>query len=334
MDPFIAMLCYDIPWNEGLFKPVGFVLPEGTIVNPRKPGAVSSNICGGNMLVMTAAQNALSKMLLASQKYRTEACGNTAGSIQSPILAGNNRDGSYFATPIMDALGGGIGGFPDKDGPNTAGNHWCIKTMLVNIETNEMLYPFLYLWRREVPDSGGPGKFRGGVGLMDVIIPWETQQMVHVNMGLGADPRTSLGLSGGFPAANTPVGVIKDARLRENFFGRGRLPHTLEEIEGRRERIASKSVSFHSAEDVIYAYAASGGGGFGDPLERDPGLVLKDILDGYVSVGLARKIYGVVIDEKAMHVDPKATAEQRQRIAKKRLELGKVEHGTRAAAAA
>ncbi|MDP2727130.1 MAG: hydantoinase B/oxoprolinase family protein [Dehalococcoidia bacterium] len=326
LDPFIGMLCYDIPWNEGLFKPVDFVLPEGTIINPRKPAAVSANVpCGGNMLVMTGVHNALSKMVLSSEKYRTEACGNVGGSVNGIVLAGNNRDGSYYATIIMDALGGGIGGFPDRDGPGTAQNHWCIKTMLVNVETNEMLYPFMYLWRKEVPDSGGPGKYRGGVGLMDVFIPWETPQMVHVNVGHGADPRTSLGLSGGFPAANTPVGAIRGAKVKETFFQQGRVPRSLDEIEGSRERIGPKSVAFHSADDVIYAYAASGGGGFGDPLERDPNLVLKDIRDGYVTVGMARDAYGVVIDEQATKVDEKATADQRKRTTQRRLEVGQKE---------
>jgi len=327
MNPFIAMLCYDIPWNEGLFKPVDFILPEGSIVNPRKPAAVSYNVpAGGNMLVMTAAHNALAKMLLSSEKYRTEACGNIGASHVAFVLAGINRDGSYFTTLIMDALGGGIGGSPDRDGPSTAQNHWCIKTMLVNVETNEMLYPFLYLWRKEVPDSGGAGKFRGGLGLMDAIIPWETPQMVDVNLGCGAEPRNCLGLSGGYPAANTPAGVIRGAKLKEQFFAKGRLPRSLEEIEGKHERISPKSVTLVGEDDLLYGYMATGGGGFGDPLERNPELVLKDVIDGYVSLEMAEEIYGVVIDRKAMTVDAERTAEQRQRLIQRRLERGK-SHG-------
>ena len=75
--PFVSMVCYEIPWNEGLFQRIDIVLPEGSLVNPKHPAAVSAGVpTGANILTMTAALNAISKMLFASDELRKEASGN------------------------------------------------------------------------------------------------------------------------------------------------------------------------------------------------------------------------------------------------------------------
>jgi len=321
MNPFIAMLCHDIPWNQGLFKAVDFVLPPGSVVNPQKPAAVSANVpAGANILIMTTAHNVLSKMLLSSEKYRNEACGNIGGGFNIFVLSGNNRDGTFFATLILDNLASGMGALPDRDGADTAQNHWCVKTMIANIETNEMLYPILFLWRKEIPDSGGAGKLRGGVGIGDALIPWNVEQLANVNLGCGAEPRNCLGLSGGYPASHTPVGVMRGAKIQEVFFAKGKLPSTLEDLGGNDERLGSKSLTTFSHDDVLYGYMGAGGGGFGDPLERETHLVLNDVLTGAVSEGIAHDIYGVVLTADGLAVDHAATTVRRDAIRQNRLE--------------
>lgn len=321
MNPFISMLCYDIPWNEGLFKRMDFVLPEGSLVNPRKPAAVSANVpAGANILTMTTSLNVLSKMLYCSDEYREEASGNVAGNFNCFNFSGANRDGSYFSTLIMDVLASGVGAYPGHDGANAAQNTWSVKTMIANVETNEMLYPFMYLWRKMTPDSGGSGKFRGGVGLEDALMPWGTDQIVTVALGVGSDPRSCPGFSGGYPAANTPLGVMRGARVKESVFDEGRVPATLNEIPGDRERLAPKGVSILGKDDVLYAYVGSGGGGFGDPTERDPEMVRSDVLNGYVSAVAAESVYGVILTPYGERVDGERTAERRRAILQDRLE--------------
>jgi N-methylhydantoinase B len=319
MNPLLTMLCHDLPWNEGLFKPVKFVLPEGTIVNPARPAAVSANTpAGANILVMTTAHNALSKMLLTSEQFADEACGNIGASFNNFVLAGPARDGAYFATLILDGLAGGIGGSRGIDGEDSAQNHWAVKTMISNIETIEMMYPVLYLWRREVPDSGGPGRHRGGLGLESALMPWETPQIVHVNLGVGQDPRTCLGLAGGYPATNAPVGIVRGANVRAQFAD-GEMLEALGELGGQDEPGIPKGVSFLGPDDVLYAVVGSGGGGFGDPLLRDPEAVLVDMLEGAVTAGLAAGVYGVKLGEAGNTVDVAATADQRDAIRQDRL---------------
>jgi N-methylhydantoinase B len=320
MNPLLVMLGHDLPWNEGLFKPVDFILPEGSLVNPKRPAAVSVNTpAGGNLLVMTTVHNALSKMLLGSEDFREEACGTIGASFQNFVLAGMGRNDSYFATLILDGLASGVGASPAGDGESTAQNHWAVKTMISNLETIEMLYPLLYLWRREVPDSGGPGLNRGGLGIESALIPWETPQLVHVNLGAGVDPRSGLGVAGGYPAANAPVGVFRGAGLAEGF-ATGKIPRTLDEIGPDFEPTPCKGVNIVGADDLLYAVVGSGGGGFGDPIQREPARVLADVVDGSVSTEMATEVYGVVLDAAGAAVDDDATRRRREEIVATRLE--------------
>jgi N-methylhydantoinase B len=319
MNPFISMICHDIPWNEGLFKPVEFVLPEASIVNPAKPAAVSASTpAGANIVVMTASQNALSKMLLASDELRHEACANIGAAFNMPILSGTNRDGSFFTQLILDVLAGGMGALPDRDGADSAQNHWCVKSMIANVETNELLYPFMFLWRREVPDSGGIGRFRGGLGVQDALIAWDTDELTNMNLGVGHEPRNCLGLAGGYPAAHVAAHVKRGVDVARTMFAHGSMPLTVDELDGQDEKIEAKSITQLAAADVLVADTSSGGGGYGDPLEREPRAVAADVQDRKVSIEMAGGAYGVVVDD-AGQVDASATRTLRDRLRDERL---------------
>jgi N-methylhydantoinase B len=317
--PYIAMVCHDLPWNEGLFKSIDFVLPEGSLANPQRPAATSSNLpAGANVLIEAVSQNAVAKMLLCSEQYRHEASGNVNTSFELFVLAGQDRNGQLFTTLALELLAGGIGGSPEGDGAHSAANPWSVKAQIANVETNEMLYPFLYLWRREVIDSAGPGKHRGGAGLTVGIVPWETDSLINVNLGCGADQRNTLGLSGGYPAGNTPARIRRNANVAE-LWARGARADSPEALEGEDEVVPVKSVVTVGANDVLYGVVSSGGGGFGDPIERDPQLVLADVRAGYVSAAAAKEAYGVVVSDDGDAVDEERTAARRREIVADRL---------------
>src|SRR4029077_7758440 len=175
-----------------------------------RPAAVSASVpTGGNVLVLTTCQNALSQMLLGSETLRAESCGNSAAAHNTIVLAGQAPHGGFFTALILDGAAGGGGGFPDRDGADTAQNQWTVKTMIMNVETVEMLNPVLYLWRAEVPDSGGPGEHRGGVGLDVALIPWGTPAMIAICIGSARSVRDCLGYAGGYPAIHSPVRVLR-----------------------------------------------------------------------------------------------------------------------------
>ncbi len=311
----ITTLCHDIPWNEGLFEPVDFILPEGTIVNPRRPAAISATIpAGAAHLVPTATEMAISKMLLASEEFVDDAHAGTNSSKNYPVFAGRGKDGEEFTTLVLDALAGGGGALADQDGDDSGHNPWAAKTTIANVEITEMLYPLLYLWRSEAIDSAGPGRHRGGVGIAEGIIPWGVDELAVVMVGTGFRARNTPGLAGGLPASNTPLAIVRGAAASDHF-SRGELPASSSSLTGERERISAKGIAAVGAGDVLDLLAGGGGGGFGDPLLREPSAVADDVRRNRVSPEMAEEVYGVVLDgdgEVAEGETEKVRRERRQ----------------------
>ncbi len=316
--PFITMLCHDIPWNEGLFRTLDFILPEGSLVNPTKPAAVSANVpSGANILVLTAAQSAMSKMLLSTEQWRGESCGNVGASFNVQVVSGLNRDQSFFAHLILDIMAGGMGALNDRDGADTAQNHWSPKGSVANIESTEMLYPLMFLWRREVADSGGPGEFRGGLGVEDAMISYGVERVDTVHLSAGHGPRDCLGIAGGYPAPNAAAAYYRGADVHGSFFQHGKVPAGAGDLAGEKEASPVKGVSSLPNPDVFVGVMSSGGGGFGDPLERSLGLVAADLAEGKVSPAMATDVYGAVLGGDGSP-DADASAARRKEIRQER----------------
>jgi N-methylhydantoinase B len=129
------------------------------------------------------------------------------------------------------------------------------------------------------------------------------------------------GLAGGYPANNTTQWIAKNSNILDRL-KRGDFPRDIEEIGGEWESLPAHYVRPFNDDEVFIAYE-SGGGGFGDPIERDPQLVLKDAELGYVSLEAAKEMYGVVIDTLEPKVDNEKTKVLRQKIIAKRLKVGK-----------
>ena len=209
----------------------------------------------------------------------------------------------------------------DRDGDNVGGNMWCPKTKVSDAEMHEILYPILTLYRKEIPDTGGIGKFRGGNALETAYIPWDAgSPLTNVGLSHGFDARVGNGASGGYPAPNIAMYLIRDSDIKERF-KRGEFPTNGEEIKGKRDYPYPKSLWTVDADDVS-VYLCGGGGGFGDPLERDPELVLKDIREGELTEEYAREAYGVIIDSAKKALDIKATEKLRKKMIEDRIREG------------
>jgi N-methylhydantoinase B len=316
----ITTLCYDIPWNEGVFQPVDFILPKGTVVNPRRPAPISATIpSGATHLVPTATELAISKMLYASEAFRSDAHGGTSSSKNFPVFAGLDRDGREFTTLILDANAGGGGALPDRDGDSSAHNPWAAKSTIANVETTEMVYPLLFLWRSETRDSAGAGEFRGGLGIREAILPWGSEELVLVTVGTGTKARNTPGLAGGYPGSNTPLRVMRGADISSDYFAKGILPRRSSDLAGEAEHISAKGMVMLGVRDVLDVVSGGGGGGFGDPLLRDPEAVADDVRRDCVSPEMAAKVYGVVLSGEPAMVDGDATAAARAEIKRGRL---------------
>ncbi len=316
----------NIPWNEGMYRVVDFILPKGTVVNATQPAAVAGNMpTGTSMLVESLIQELVAYMLYSVPEFRREVYCPTWGSSADFQMSGLNQRGRFYVTIGFNVMGAGGGARFDRDGCNTAGWQGSPISWVPNVESSELFYPMLYLWRKELTDSGGPGKFRGGVGLEVAFKLHDAgnNEARVAGVGAGFEPKNIVGLSGGYPAMSPYMLLIENA----SYEG---APSTPEEIKGQKKQLSPKEVFTMQKNEVLVLLSGPGGGGWGDPLEREPASVRQDIVDGYVSEKAGVETYGVVLDKMSHDIDEKRILAKRKQLKRRRmLDQRKVftEHG-------
>ena len=233
------------------------------------------------------------------------------------LLAGVDQRGGPFVTMLCDPIAGGLVARVDRDGVNSGGQNRIPMGRIADVEINEFSFPMLYLWRREETDSGGPGRYRGGLGASSCFIPHDSPDgRVHLVV---SSPGKALplahGLCGGYPANNSYDVLVRGTDVRKQFVA-GQIPGSLQDIAGHHDELPSHVETDLEPDDVYYTHW-QGGGGFGDPLFRDPIAVANDVAGLRVSSDAARNLYGVVIDNDGCH-DPIATDSRRVELRKAR----------------
>ena len=245
----------EIPRNHGFIRPLDITVPEGTLLNPRYPAPVgaSTTECGGRVydLMLTALSNAAPE----------SGFGTWSMCWLGVSFAGiHPRSGQPFIHWVLDGLGTGGGARADADGWN-ASSVAASNCLIPNVELEEETYPVRFVRRELTTDSGGVGRFRGGLGL-------ETELAVEVDcamtvLGSRSEAAPPAGIFGGGPGAAAGVWV----RRRD----------------GAHETVPIKvtSLALQAGDHVVMR--APGGGGYGDPTGRDSALIEADLRAGYVS---------------------------------------------------
>ncbi len=308
------ILCPDLPWNEGITKVVRLITPEGTMVNAQRPAPTNTNTVGILALIETTTELAISKMLGASEKYKNWVTAVWKGTDVAATTSGLDHRGQYVQGWGSEGFAAAGGARAFKDGVDNGGDAACDTSKVPNVETNEVYFPFRYLYKRVVPDSGGPGKYRGGV-----VDEWafthhdslRNNFSVVCFPGRGVSFPAGSGLFGGYPGCNSDYIQFRQSNASE-------FPYNLASTRGKKEDHICYGTTDIVGDDIMYMRGV-GGGGYGDPLDRDPELVLNDVLLGLVTDGPARDIYGVVIDYHNKKVDVEATYRQRLTLRKNRL---------------
>jgi N-methylhydantoinase B len=313
----LLSLCSDIPWNSGLMRCVRILSDEGALNNARFPVAVSGSLESiWNSANVSAA--ALGKMLASSPTERHNAMAVWQGASMVYATFGQNRAGeNYAGWMVFSGLGGG-GARAYGDGHDNAGTIMSPRYSVINVETAESLYPMLFLYRKRAPDSGGPGRWRGGVGADSAVTPHGTAQMTVRLTTSGTDHSHTTGLWGGYPGGGSIARIARGALPEDGQASGAALPADWSEVAGDAEYLPSKAVLALAAGDIL-STIPHGGGGFGDPLSRDPEQVRDDVLEGCVSVEAAAQVYGVVLSDTDWSVDAGATARRRDAIRAERL---------------
>jgi N-methylhydantoinase B len=310
----LPILAGDIPWSAGgLMRCFDLVTEEGTLNNATYPAAVGRGPIGPAWLTGSLVAECLSQMLDRSLELGGNVQATCCGTWDTAVIAGLDQRGEQpvpFLNIIMEPMAGGYGARPHADGIDTGGLFCIPMGRIPDVEMTEFLYPVLTLWRREEPDSGGPGRHRGGVGASVAITPHGTS----VPMGLvlasaGKAVAQNAGLSGGHPG-NSGLDVVARQSRVADLLASGHLPATLAEV-GDTLEIGQNYASSYLAPGEVLAMTWQGGGGYGDPLHRDPAAVASDLREEKITADAARDVYGVVLDAGA--VDGAATTAERDR---------------------
>jgi N-methylhydantoinase B len=278
----------DIPSNSGEHRALTLVAPEGSIFNPT-PTAPACLSC------LTATQ--LGDLILDA----------LAPALPDEIPAPSNGDIVGFMALLVHpktqrmgvsslTVATGLGAKRGADGPSALFGRQASGLQTEPLEVLEARYPTVRRRYELDPDSGGPGTWRGGLGLV------EEQEYYAHGMGTMMAVRTSgawpvLGLEGGLPPKRLNGVVAHPGTDRE--LGP---PNCMQ-------------AGFPLAPGDRYIAWTAGGGGFGDPLGRDPEAVRWDVKNGYVSPESARDVYGVVLDA-AGALDVAATDARRRELAR------------------
>ena len=316
----LTLLCYDLPWAiAGLRRVVEIVSEEGTMNNALSPAAVSMASTMATISTQDVVAQAFAKMMLSSEKYRDEAQANWTPGVNGSLLIAPTPNGEPVVGAVTDFFSGGGGARTFTDGIDSGGIFHSMASRMSNVETVESRVPVLQVYRRELADSGGPGRFRGGVAVEFATIPHKMPvQPAGLNtIGSGISLPTGRGLSGGFPGAAARNVVYRGSNIRE-IFASGRVPLSGDDVDAREiDVLAAKSFTMMEEGDLLVGIL-QGGGGFGDPLRRDPALVVQDVGLGLVSPESARSVYGIVVSDGAL--DEPGTAAEREAILRLRLE--------------
>jgi len=310
--PLFPLLCYDITWNEGVIRPIKMIAPEGTVVNCTRPAPISVATVGAIQSVNNAACATIGKMLAASEKYRDEATAVWHANHFAIFMFGRNQRGGQAIGILTETFAGAGGARAFADGVDVGGEIPNPISRMANVETMENIFPLRYLFRRRLVDSGGPGTYRGGTGMELALVPHDAPDggLHYVISGKGAKYSMSEGLAGGYPGAPNKYVWVHNNELDPSRNMDPSFAQRLEDMPGRQEDI-SWGVYPLMDKDVLYV-GWNGGGGYGDPLDRDPEALRADVAASIVSPDAARDIYGVVLGNGA--VDVKATDTLRKRL--------------------
>jgi N-methylhydantoinase B len=308
------LLCWDQYYAVGgALRHVEFNPTPGTLNCADFPASVSTAPVQCMEISLYPAYNVLSKMLYPDPELRRDLmCIGGTSQWPATIFRGIDQWGERYGYLLVDPIGGAIGAFSHADGISTGGQARTPICKLPNVEHTEQSFPVLFLYRKEICDSGGAGKFRGGLSAESCFVPHGTDAITHDTLSSGNAIPTSTGMMGGYPGAVNRYRFLRDSDVLERFKA-SELVNDIDELKGKPETLQLRQQDFVQNPADVYAVLWSAAGGFGDPLERDPAKVQADVNNGDVSEKSAKAIYGVVLG------DDKATARERARMRKQRL---------------
>jgi acetone carboxylase alpha subunit len=302
LNGLIQKVLYDTRHNEGTLLAARLHVPEGTCCNPPSifyPTTLWGPAYGAGV----AVGQALSRAFYAAG-YREEATASSA--LSSGCTAGGiDQYGRSFGSHNMEFAAAGTPATAVADGLDTSGVEFNPEGDMGDAEIWEQMMPQVYLAREPRRDGGGFGRYRGGNGINSLYVMANTTEVQVGSFG-SAPIFPTPGLMGGYPAACLVMWIGQDTNLGELIERRAPLPggegddparpDFVRMVEGRWECHPGANLRTRWVEPYDMFTAVTGdGGGFGDPIERDPQAVARDVQRGMTTARAARAVYCVAL---------------------------------------
>ena len=314
------LLCWDQNFAPGgALRHIDFDPTLGTFTCARHPASVSTAPVQAMEISLYPTYNALSKLIYSDPQMRGDIiCIGGTSQWPATIFRGIDQWGEKYGYILVDPIGGAIGAFSHADGISTGGQARTPICKMPNIEHTEQDFPVLFLYRKEVPDSGGAGKFRGGLSAESCFVPHNTPSITQDTLSSGNATPTGTGMMGGYPGATNEYKYVRHSDIQDRIESR-KMIDDISEVAGEPVTLQLRQVNFEQLPADVYSVVCSAAGGFGDPLDRDRQKVKEDVEAHSVTVDGAREIYGVVIDSETGDLDHDATESLRTNARNERL---------------
>ena len=319
----IQMVYYDIKYNYGTCLSYRLIVPP-SIINPNN----LQYACGmwvPGILASGGVVECISRMYY-QMGYREEVC---APPPTLPWMHVGGRD--QYGRPVsLSLFQSGYNGMPASgvlDGMDGAYASYNPQAEFADAEMWEKMMPLIYLGRNIHVDSGGFGKYRGGSGIEELFMVDEVNEFDgYIDLSsLNASAKVFVhkGIMGGYPGAGTYRFYIKNSNLRDLIDKGMPLPHsegndpknpdwTKLGIKGEQHLVTEHIPETEFKKYDLFQMMNNGTGGYGDPIERAPVLVKRDVELNITSIRAAEKVYSVVIDRNTLEIDYERTKELRK----------------------
>ncbi|MBW1712023.1 MAG: hydantoinase B/oxoprolinase family protein [Deltaproteobacteria bacterium] len=275
-----------LPPNVGSYRPIHILAPEGTVVNAKAPAAI------GNATIINSPKvvDVLLGALVEAVPKQAAAASNGVTSLFN-IGGLNPRTGQLYS--YVETYAGGQGAMHNQDGMDAVQCHMT-NTRNAPVEVIEATYPLTITSYGLVPDSDGPGRFRGGLGMRREIKV--LGQNTTLTVSTDRSQLKPWGVFGGLSGGNSACFI--------------------EDPDGRVEKLPISKMTRTLETGQSVTLVTPGAGGWGDPLTRDPQKVLWDVTEEFISPQRAREFYGVVVEkgpDRRFELNLEATKELRTR---------------------
>ncbi|MDP6086421.1 MAG: hydantoinase B/oxoprolinase family protein [Nitrospinota bacterium] len=323
---------HDFPISAGSMDPIDYIIPFGTIMDPDPEAAIScSPITASAAFPLLAV--VFSKMMFDSPQ-RDLVCGFASSNSAAPMITCVNQHGAKIVDFMAFPLNAwGLAARYGEDGVDVFGFPHAPWGKGPDVEDVERAFPVLHLYQKSMPDSGGYGKHRGGIGLTVAYTVHQAPYAVFTATAKESKFPTTCGLFGGYSQTVVPAIRVVDTDVQALFKdGKTPLPDNDHDIL-ERNPFGGEIIREHQTRPArivkrgeVITSSTQGAGGYGDVLERPPEKVMEDLRAKALTHWAAENVYKVAYNRETLKVDIEGTGRLRKAERENRLARGKPCH--------